>query len=100
MPEYSIRIIIAHKSYNTFNLIYFLIIQVEVVKVIPNNIFTKRPPKKANKYPIVQYYRKNTSIKPEIKSRKASMVMPATTGKYLLKTVFGIFVQNLHKNRA
>ena len=53
MPEYSIRIIVAHKSYNTFNLIFFLTIQVEVVKVTPNNIFTKRPPKKANKRPII-----------------------------------------------
>ena len=53
MPEYSIRIIVVYKSYNTFNLIFFLTIQVEVVKVTPNNIFTKRPPKKANKRPII-----------------------------------------------
>ena len=53
MLEYSIRITIAHKSYNTFDLLYFLTIQVEVVRVTPNNIFTKRPPKKANKRPII-----------------------------------------------
>ena len=92
MLEYGIRIIVAYKSYNTFNLICFLTIQVEVVKVAPNNIFTKRPPKKANERPIVQCCGKNTNIKLEIRSRKVSMVMPATTGKYLLKTDFGIFV--------
>jgi len=53
MLEYSIRITIAHKSYNTFNLLCFLTIQVKVVRIIPNNVFTKRPPKKANKRPIV-----------------------------------------------
>ena len=100
MPEYSIRIIVAHKSYNTFNVLYFLTIQVEVVKVAPNNIFTKRLPKKANKRPIIQYCRKNTSIKPEIRSRKASIVILTTTGKYLLKLVFRMFIQNFYKNRA
>ena len=52
MPKYSIRIIVAHKSHNTFNLC-FLTIQVEVVRVILNNVFTKRPPKKANKRPVI-----------------------------------------------
>ena len=64
----------------------------EAVRVIPNNIFTKRPPKKANKRPIIHYRGKNTSIKPEIKSRKVSIVMPVTTRKSLLKIVFRIFV--------
>ena len=91
MPKYGIRIIVAHKSYNTFNLC-FLTIQVEVVRVAPNNVFTKRPPKKANKRPIIQCYRKNTSIKPEIRSRKVSMVILVMTRKYLLKIVFKIFI--------
>ena len=85
------RIIIVHKSHNTFNLC-FLTIQVEAVRVALNNIFTKRPPEKANKRPVVQCCRKNTSTKPEIRSKKASMVILTITGKYLLKTVFGIFV--------
>ena len=99
MLEYSIRIIIAYKSHNTFNL-YFFTIQVEIVRVVPNNIFTKRPPKKANERPIIQYRRKNISIKPEIRSRKVSIVILAITRKYLLKTIFKIFIQNLYKNRA
>ena len=92
MPKYSIRIIVAHKSHNTFGLPFFLTIQIKIIKVAPNNVFTKRPPKKANKRPLVQCRGKITSKKLEIRSRKASIAILATTGKYLLKTVFGIFI--------
>ena len=64
----------------------------EAVRVISNNIFTKRPPKKANERPIIYYYKKNTSIKLEIRSRKVSIVILVTTRKSLLKIVFGIFI--------
>ena len=64
----------------------------EAVRVAPNNVFTKRPPKNVNECPVVQYCGKNTSTKLEIRSRKASIVILATTGKYLLKAVFGMFI--------
>ena len=92
MPKYSIRIIIVYKSHNTFNPLCFLTIQIGAVRVVPNNIFTKRLPKKANKCPVFQCYKKNTSTKPKIRSRKVSITMPATTGKYLLKIVFKILI--------
>ena len=52
MLEYGIRIIIAYKSHNTFDLCFFTI-QVKAVRVVFNNVFIKRLPEKVNKHPIV-----------------------------------------------